>query len=244
MNDLTVFNHNGQLYTDSRDVAAMVGKQHKNLIRDIDGYSKIMEEKGKLKIELSDFFVKSTYTSAQNKQLPCYLITKKGCEFVANKLTGEKGILFTATYINAFHKMEDTIKQLPAAQPEDYKLIRAKAMDLNAKTKAFKAIMTAAKDKQLSAVAAQVYGIRGMENLTGEEIGALPETGPLYTASEIANALHTTAAKVGKVANANNLKTDEYGIWALDKSRYSGKQVNSFRYNQHGKDKLKELFDA
>ena len=244
MNDLTVFNRNGQLYTDSREVAAMVGKQHKNLIRDIDGYSKIMEEKGKLKIELSDFFVKSTYTSAQNKQLPCYLITKKGCEFVANKLTGEKGILFTATYINAFHKMEDTIKQLPAAQPEDYKLIRAKAMDLNAKTKAFKAIMTAAKDKQLSAVAAQVYGIRGMENLTGEEIGALPETGPLYTASEIANALHTTAAKVGKVANANNLKTDEYGIWALDKSRYSGKQVNSFRYNQHGKDKLKELFDA
>ena len=244
MNDLTVFNHNGQLYTDSRDVAAMVGKQHKNLIRDIDGYSKIMEEKGKLKIELSDFFVKSTYTSAQNKQLPCYLITKKGCEFVANKLTGEKGILFTATYINAFHKMEDTIKQLPAAQPEDYKLIRAKAMDLNAKTKAFKAIMTAAKDKRLSAVAAQVYGIRGMENLTGEEIGALPETGPLYTATEIANALHTTAAKVGEVANANNLKTDEYGIWALDKSRYSGKQVNSFRYNQHGKDKLKELFGA
>ena len=241
MNDLTVFNRNGQLYTDSREVAEMVGKDHKHLLRDIDGYISVL---GQSKIGPSDFFVKSTYTSSQNKQLPCYLITKKGCEFVANKLTGEKGILFTATYINAFHKMEDTIKQLPAAQPEDYKLIRAKAMDLNAKTKAFKAIMTAAKDKQLSAVAAQVYGIRGMENLTGEEIGALPETGPLYTASEIANALHTTAAKVGKVANANNLKTDEYGIWALDKSRYSGKQVNSFRYNQHGKDKLKELFDA
>ena len=244
MNDLTVFNRGGQLYTDSRDVAKMVGKDHRHLLRDIDGYVKVMAEKGKTKIGLSDFFVKSTYVSTQNKQLPCYLITKKGCEFVANKLTCEKGILFTATYINAFHKMEDTIKQLPAAQPEDYKLTRAKAMDLNAKTKAFKAIMTAAKDKQLSAVAAQVYGIKGMENLAGEEIGALPETGPLYTATEIANALHTTAAKVGKVANANNLKTDEYGIWALDKSRYSGKQVNSFRYNQHGKDKLKELFGA
>ena len=242
MNDLTVFNRGGQLYTDSRDVAAMVGKQHKNLIRDIDGYIGVLNQSSKLSAD--NFFIRSNYKAGTGKTYPCYLITKKGCEFVANKLTGEKGILFTATYINAFHKMEDTIKQLPAAQPEDYKLIRAKAMDLNAKTKAFKAIMTAAKDKQLSAVAAQVYGIRGMENLTGEEIGALPETGPLYTATEIANALHTTAAKVGKVANANNLKTDEYGIWALDKSRYSGKQVNSFRYNQHGKDKLKELFDA
>lgn len=243
MNDLTVFNHNGQLYTDSRDVAKMVGKDHKHLLRDIDGYIGVLSKSPKL--DPSNFFVSSTYKQAGNgKENPCYLITKKGCEFVANKLTGEKGVLFTATYINAFHKMEDTIKQLPAAQPEDYKLIRAKAMDLNAKTKAFKAIMTAAKDKQLSAVAAQVYGIKGIENLTGEEIGALPETGPLYTATEIANALHTTAAKVGKVANANNLKTDEYGIWALDKSRYSGKQVNSFRYNQHGKDKLKELFDA
>ena len=241
MNDLTVFNRGGQLYTDSRDVAKMVGKDHAHLMRDIKKYVGVLTQS---KIGFSDFFIESTYKDPTGRTLPCYLITKKGCEFVANKLTGEKGILFTATYINAFHKMEDTIKQLPAAQPEDYKLIRAKAMDLNAKTKAFKAIMTAAKDKQLSAVAAQVYGIRGMENLTGEEIGALPETGPLYTASEIANALHTTAAKVGKVANANNLKTDEYGIWALDKSRYSGKQVNSFRYNQHGKDKLKELFDA
>ena len=241
MNDLTVFNHNGQLYTDSRDVAKMVGKDHAHLMRDIKKYVGVLTQS---KIGFSDFFIESTYKDPTGRTLPCYLITKKGCEFVANKLTGEKGILFTATYINAFHKMEDTIKQLPAAQPEDYKLIRAKAMDLNAKTKAFKAIMTAAKDKQLSAVAAQVYGIKGMENLAGEEIGALPETGPLYTATEIANALHTTAAKVGKVANANNLKTDEYGIWALDKSRYSGKQVNSFRYNQHGKDKLKELFDA
>jgi Rha family phage regulatory protein len=241
MNDLTVFNRGGQLYTDSRDVAKMVGKDHAHLMRDIKKYVGVLTQS---KIGFSDFFIESTYKDPTGRTLPCYLITKKGCEFVANKLTGEKGILFTATYINAFHKMEDTIKQLPAAQPEDYKLIRAKAMDLNAKTKAFKAIMTAAKDKQLSAVAAQVYGIKGMENLTGEEIGALPETGPLYTATEIANALHTTAAKVGKVANANNLKTDEYGIWALDKSRYSGKQVNSFRYNQHGKDKLKELFDA
>ena len=211
---LNVFMKGNNLYTDSREVAKMIGKDHRHLLRDIDGYVKVMAEKGKTKIGLSDFFVKSTYVSTQNKQLPCYLITKKGCEFVANKLTGEKGILFTAAYIDAFHSMEDTIKRLPEKAPNesDWRLIRSEAMKLNAKTKAFKAIMAAAKDKQLSAVAAQVYGIKGMESLTGEQVAELPETGKLYTATEIANALHTTAAKIGKVANANNLKTDEYGI--------------------------------
>lgn len=246
MNDLQIFNRGGQLYTDSREVAKMVGKRHADLMRDIARYTETMKKSTERKIASSDFFTGSTYTDTTGRTLPRYLITKKGCEFVANKLTGEKGILFTAAYIDAFHSMEDTIKQLPEKAPNenDWRLIRPEAMKLNAKTKAFKAIMAAAKDKQLSAVAAQVYGIKGMESLTGEQVTELPETGKLYTATEIANALHTTAAKIGKVANANNLKTDEYGVWALDKSRYSGKQVNTFRYNQRGKDKLKELFSA
>jgi Rha family phage regulatory protein len=119
MNELTVFSRHGQLYTDSRDVAKMIGKEHKHLLRDIDGYISIL---GQSKIGLSDFFIRSTYTSSQNKQLPCYLITKKGCEFVANKLTGEKGVIFTAAYVNAFHTMEDKLigksfrkKSLPLA---------------------------------------------------------------------------------------------------------------------------------
>ena len=35
-----------------------------------------------------------------------YQITKKGCEFIAHKLTGIKGTEFTAKYINRFHEME------------------------------------------------------------------------------------------------------------------------------------------
>lgn len=94
-------------YIDSREVAEMVGKRHYNLIRDIQGYA---DELGKLKIESSNFFKESSYTTSQNKTLPCYLVSKKGCEFIANKLTGVKGTEFTARYINKFHDMEDTIK--------------------------------------------------------------------------------------------------------------------------------------
>lgn len=41
--------------------------------------------------------------------MPCYRITKKGCEFIAHKLTGTKGTEFTARYINKFHQMETTL---------------------------------------------------------------------------------------------------------------------------------------
>lgn len=89
---------------DSREVAEMVGKQHKHLLRDINGYIENMKQgtepnfglSSKLpKINPSDFFIPSTYTSEQGKELPCFLVTKKGCEFIANKLTGEKGTKFT-----------------------------------------------------------------------------------------------------------------------------------------------------
>ncbi len=93
---------------DSREVAEMVGKQHKNLLADVRGY---IEELGQLKIQPSDFFKESTYQNIQNKTMPCYDITKKGCEFIAHKLTGIKGTEFTARYINRFHDMEETIQK-------------------------------------------------------------------------------------------------------------------------------------
>ena len=100
-----------QKYLDSREVAEMVGKEHNMLLRDIRRY---VEQLGQSKIAQSDFFKESTYTNKQNKEQPCYLVTKKGCEFIAHKLTGVKGTEFTAKYINRFHEMEDTIKtQLP-----------------------------------------------------------------------------------------------------------------------------------
>lgn len=93
---------------DSREVAEMVGKKHKNLLADIRVY---VSELGELKIQPTDFFTESTYTTAQNKTMPCYLITKEGCEFIAHKLTGVKGTEFTAKYIKRFHEMKNIIKE-------------------------------------------------------------------------------------------------------------------------------------
>jgi len=102
-------------YIDSREVAEMVGKEHRKLLRDIRSYTNQVEEinKGqnpKTKIGLSDFFIASSYNvEGQSRSYPCYLVTKKGCEFIAHKLTGIKGTKFTATYINRFHEMENKL---------------------------------------------------------------------------------------------------------------------------------------
>ena len=90
----------------SLEVAEMVEKNHNELLKDIRRY---ITQLGEGKISHTDFFLESSYKSAQNKELPCYLITKKGCEFIANKLTGKKGTIFTATYINRFNEMEEQI---------------------------------------------------------------------------------------------------------------------------------------
>ena len=82
--DLKIVKYGNQLVVDSRDVAEMLEKDHKHLLRDIQGYLEIL---GQSNFGLTDFFIESTYISGQNKTLPCYLITKKGCDMVANKMT-------------------------------------------------------------------------------------------------------------------------------------------------------------
>lgn len=87
----------------SLEAAEWCGKKHADLLRDIKRY---IGQLGESKIAFTDFFRESTYVTDQNKVLPCYLVTKKGCEFIAHKMTGQKGTEFTARYINRFHQME------------------------------------------------------------------------------------------------------------------------------------------
>ena len=110
-------------YIDSREVAQIVEKKHCNLVRDIKRYA---EELAKLNFEFSDFFIESSYSvRGQSRKYTCYLVTKKGCEFIAHKLTGIKGTKFTATYINRFHEMEDTLEKNELTSLE--KLVRQQA---------------------------------------------------------------------------------------------------------------------
>lgn len=83
----------------SLEVSEMVEKQHNELLKDIRRY---VEQLGEGKIPHSDFFIESTYVTEQNKTMPCFNVTRKGCEYIANKLTGVKGAVFTAKFMSLF----------------------------------------------------------------------------------------------------------------------------------------------
>ncbi|EJQ14089.1 Rha family transcriptional regulator [Bacillus cereus] len=104
-------------FIDSLEVADMIGKRHDNLLRDIDNYMNVFLTNSIMRA--SDYFEKAVYFDLKGEQRRKYLFTRKGCELVANKMTGEKGILFTVAYIDRFHEMEKAVQQ--PALPTTYK---------------------------------------------------------------------------------------------------------------------------
>ena len=107
------------------EIAEMLGMKHYKILEKLDG-TKDGKTKGIIDIlthhnfVVSDYFIPSTYKDASGKENKCYLVTKLGCDFLANKFTGEKGILFTAKYVKRFDEMEQTIKN-PYNLPTTYK---------------------------------------------------------------------------------------------------------------------------
>lgn len=115
MTQLTIINQNGKLLADSREIASMTGKRHDNLVRDIEGYKAILDQTSEMSSD--QFFTESSYESGTGKKYKCFLITKLGCDMVANKMTGEKGVLFTAKYVTKFNQMEQQLLQQTKSVP-------------------------------------------------------------------------------------------------------------------------------
>ncbi|MDZ5609659.1 Rha family transcriptional regulator [Bacillus pseudomycoides] len=129
---LQVINQDGRLLVDSREVAEMIGKRHTDLLRSIENYIKILEN---AKLRSQNFFVEDNYTTeGNNKIYKRYLLTRKGCDMVANKLTGERGVLFTAAYVMKFEQMEQQIQREQKQLGDTFSQIRLLAtgtIDLN-----------------------------------------------------------------------------------------------------------------
>lgn len=123
MSNIIDINRNKKTKTiPSTEVAKMMQREHKEVIRMIDGYEPpegskkrkivgIIPTLTKGNITPSDYFIENTYKDKSGKLNKCYECTKMGCELLANKLTGEKGILFSATYVKRFNEMESAQMQ-------------------------------------------------------------------------------------------------------------------------------------
>lgn len=106
MNELRAKEYQGQRVVDSRDVARMMERSHNELLKSIRLYAGYLAEG---EIPHSDFFIETNYKDSTGREQPCYMITRKGCDMIANKMTGKKGVLFTAAYVTAFEEMQERL---------------------------------------------------------------------------------------------------------------------------------------
>lgn len=104
MNKLVELN-NKQVVTTSLQVAETFNKEHKNVLRDIEGLLK--------NEHTQNLFLKGSYTHPQNKQeYPMYYINRDGFTLLAMGFTGKKALQFKLNYIQAFNSMESMLEDV------------------------------------------------------------------------------------------------------------------------------------
>lgn len=124
-------------------------------------------------------------------------------------------------------------KTQTATQQDESKQDRAKSMLLNARTRQAKLWKELAEGA--TGTYAEVCKTYAVNTLAGKDVLELPALAEkTYSATEVGNILGISAHMVGKIANDIGIKTDEYGKWFHDKSKYSSKEVETFRYNNAG----------
>lgn len=78
--------------------------------------------------------------------------------------------------------------------------------------------------------------------LAGREVIPLPQTTQHhYSATEIGQMFGVSKQAIGNLANTYGMKTDEYGAWYHDKSPYSAKEVDVFKYNDRAVQRFRDL---
>lgn len=147
------------------EVAEMMEVPHSDILKKLEGrkdrkgYIQIMTE-GQMSV--SDYFILSSYRDSSGKENKCYEVTKLGCDFLANKSTGEKGVIFTARYVKRFYEMESSIQ--------------AKVYETKATSLGEVASYTKEMDRRMEKQGSPPYKIAEAFKLVSEQFGiALPD---------------------------------------------------------------------
>ena len=172
----------------SREVAEMIGIRHSDLLEKID---RINENLQNANLCSDKYWIAGTYTAGTGKQYREYQVTKKGCELIAHKTEGQKGVEFTVRYMDRFEEMEKKLqKQLPGTYIEALEQLLA-----SEKEKA--RVQLELKDEQ-------------------HKNEMLMHFNKLYTTTEIAKELGIkSAAKLNKVLNDKGIQFKQNGTWVL-----------------------------
>ncbi len=205
--------------------------------KDRKGIEKIIERNNYLKDK--EFSVTDNLSATDGKQYNMRLFTEDGIyeiTMLSKTETGKKFRKVVRGIIKSLRKGESKIIKM-----SEYQKLTAEAKLNNSRARMASILMKIAQQTSVKEYK-QVCCSYASACIAGKPLLPLPEVNKkTYSATEIGNALGISSNMVGKLANAYNLKTEQYGKMFYDKSRYSNKEVETFRYYDEIVPRLKEI---
>ena len=220
MNDLQILQAKGTMT--SLQIAEITGKEHKNVLADIrDEISKLGTERAEL------IFQPSKYKDANNQNRPMFIANVQGILQLGARYSADVRyrLIEKVTKKETIETKEDIFKN-DLLDIEKDKIRLEKSRILKELSQSF------TNEKYRETL--QIYSANALYDKPILELPTAEKKS--YSASELSqlmmneHGIKISGNRIGRLTNEHNLKTDEYGYWALDKSRHTNKQVESFRY--------------
>lgn len=212
MDDLVFQNSNGNDVTTSLIVAQVFGKEHKNVLRDIESLS-CSEDFNRLNFE------RITYKDARNREQTAYEMTKDGFSFLVMGYTGAKAGEFKERFINEFNKREALLKNDDYILMRSQQILQKRVENLQAENKRLEQ-QNALQEEQLRQAAPKV-----------QYVDNVLQSVNTYTSTQIAKEVGMDAAKFHKALKERKVMFYQSGTWMLT-AKYQGKGYTKMRTHQ------------
>lgn len=173
MSDITLFNQDGRILASSRDVAEKFGKAHKDVL---DSIRNLTAENSAVK----KMFVSSTYKNSRGRNYDEFLMDRDGFSLLVMGFTGKKALEWKLKYIDAFNKMEETLKSVSCLSEEEKLKLQLFSKDPLEVASAHNRLVELEVDKATAPLVAE-------NNHKQKVINALTDNVPLYEKPDIIN---------------------------------------------------------
>lgn len=115
MNNLiNIEKHDGKLVVTSRQIAEDFEKDHRVVVRAIENKDESLTAQN---CSVENLFIPTTFDHNGNEYKE-YLLTRDGFTFIVMGFTGAKADIWKLKYIEAFNKMEQSLKEMPRLSKE------------------------------------------------------------------------------------------------------------------------------